>query len=126
MNEEEVKQKGEESAEIKPQRVPTKEEINRMRKLEAQNLAEYKRRVRESVELKRLQVEELELNIRYFNVRQEHKKIEALIHEEEAKEQAEMQKAKAAAERKASKLEVVKTGKPRTEEEIEKAKEEVQ
>ncbi len=124
--EEEVKAKGEEVAENKSQRIPTREEINRMRKLEAAQLAEYKRRVRESVELKRLQVEELELNIRYYHVRQEHKKIEVLIQEEEAKEQAEMQKARAAAERKANKLEVVKTGKPRTEEEIEKAKAEVQ
>ena len=122
MSEEEVK-KGEES---KQGRVPTQEEIKRMRKQAALDLAEYKRRVRESVELKRLQVEELELNIRYYHVRQEHKKIEVLIQEEEAKEHAEMQKARVAAEKKTAKLEVVKTGKPRTEEEIEKAKEEVQ
>jgi len=124
---EEVKQEGEVQAN-KPetQRFPTQEEIKRMRKQAAMDLADYKKRLRESVELKRLQVEEIELNIRFYHVRQEHKKVAVLIQEEEAKEQAEMEKAKKENElKKAKKIEVVKVGKARTEDEIKQAKEEV-
>ena len=126
MKEEEVINEEVKNEEAPEQRIPTQEEIRRMRKQAALDLAEYKKRLRESVEMKRLQVEELELNIKYYHVRQKHKKVQLLIQEEEAKERAEMQKAKQVAEKRAAKLEVVKTGKPRTEEEIEKAKEEVQ
>lgn len=124
--EEEVKETALEETQNQDEgRIPTKEEYKRMQKEAAMQLADYKRRIRESVELKRLQVEELELNIKYYHVRQEHKKIQLLIQEEEARERAEMMQKRAMDEKKA-KLEVVKTGKPRTEEEIAKAKEEVQ
>lgn len=126
MKEEEVKETAQEETQNQNEgRIPTKEEYKRMQKEAAMQLADYKRRLRESVEMKRLQVEELELNIRYHHVRQEHKKLQVLIQEEEARERAELMQ-KQATEEKKRKLEVVKTGKPRTEEEIAKAKEEIQ
>jgi len=126
MSGEEQLKKGEDQAkEAEAPRLPTQEEIKRMRKQAAVDLADYKRRLRDSVELKRLQVEELELNIRFYHVRQEYKKVEVLIHEEEAKEKAEMQKFKEEQEKKKAKLQVVKAGKPRTTDEIVKAKEEL-
>lgn len=98
----------------------TQEQLKYMRKQAAMELAEYRKRLRESVELKELQTRELELNIKYYHLRQEHKKIQVLIQEEEAKEIAEAQARQEAAKK--PKLEVVKTGKPRTEQEIESAK----
>jgi hypothetical protein len=88
------------TVEMKPNKEPAKapvkplttEQVKRMRKEAAMELADYKRRLRESVELKKLQVEELELNIRYYHVSKEHEKIEALIQEEQAKKKAEAQK----------------------------------
>lgn len=75
-----------------PVRSLSAEQVRRMRKEAAMELADYKKRLRESVELKRLQVEELELNIRFYQVSREHEKVEALIREEEARKKAEAQK----------------------------------
>lgn len=97
-------------------RVPTQEEIKRARKQAAMELADYKKRIKESVELKRLQVEELELNVRFYYASKEYEQVEQKIMEEEAKRKAEkQQKAK-------SKIEIPHVGEARTEEEIEEAK----
>lgn len=98
MNGEDVKKEGEVQA--KTERIPTQEELKRMRKQAAFEMAEYKRRLKESVELKRLQVDEIELNIRYYHARQEHKRIQKAIEEEEARELAEEQKLKEEQEKK--------------------------
>lgn len=78
---------------------PTQKEIqeqNRknslLQKQAAADLAAYKKRLRESVELKRLQVEELELNVKYFEVNKEWKEMQPEIEEFEAQERAERQK----------------------------------
>lgn len=68
---------------------PTLEQIKKMRKAEAMDFAEYKRRLRDSVELKKLQVEELELNVKYFHVRKEYDRVEKLVADEEAVKKAE-------------------------------------
>lgn len=108
-------------------RIPTQEEFKRMRKQAAMDLAEYKRRLRESVELKRLQTEELELNIKFYHLRQEYKKVEGLMHQEEALERADRQQAEENIKNQEKKMKArvqpVPTGKPRTKEEIEEVKE---
>ena len=79
-----------------PKKAPVKpltaEQVKKMRKEAAMELSDYKKRLRESVEIKRLQIEELKLNIEYYHVSKEHEKVEALIQEEQAKKQAEAQK----------------------------------
>ena len=98
--------------------VPTKEEVRRRAKQAANELANYKRRLRESVDLKRLQVEEIELNIRYHNAREEYKDILEIVAKEEAAEQEATAK-----ENKALDIEIAHKGKRRSAEEIEQAKE---
>jgi hypothetical protein len=63
-----------------------------MQKQASVDLAAYKKRLTESVHLKRLQVEELELNVRYFEVNKEWKGMQPEIEEFEATERAERQK----------------------------------
>jgi hypothetical protein len=70
---------------------PTEREQALARKQAAQQLADYKKRLKEGIELKRMQVEELELNIKYFNVRKEWRDLQPAIQEMEAKDQAEIQ-----------------------------------
>jgi hypothetical protein len=84
--EEVLKNKDPEIGEKKP---PTLDQIKRMRKAEAMDFAEYKRRLRDSVELKKLQVEELELNVKYYHVRKEYDRVEKLVADEEAVKKAE-------------------------------------
>lgn len=96
MNEEEGKTVAMNPEEEKKPKAPAKEyspeQVKRMRKEAAMELADYKKRLRESVELKELQVRELELNIKFYHVSKEHEKIEELIRQEEAKRKAEAQK----------------------------------
>lgn len=114
---------GEELNQGEKQGFPTQEEIKRMRKQAAVELAEYKKRLRESVELKRLQVEELELNIKFFELRGKHRQVEAAMAEEEAMEKAQMQKMQEEAKSKTKpKIEIPHVGSARTDEEIEAAK----
>jgi predicted RNase H-like nuclease (RuvC/YqgF family) len=57
------------------------------RKRQAMDLADYKKRLREGNDLKKLQVEELELNIRYYHAKREwfdlREKLEQLDNEEQ-------------------------------------------
>jgi hypothetical protein len=108
-----------------------------MEKNAALELAAYKKRLRESVELKRLQVEELELNIAYFAANKEWKKLQPEVEAIEAEERAKMQKEreeyeamikkadkakggsmptpeKMKKEEKAEKIEIAKVGEPRS------------
>ena len=102
---------------------PTPAQIKEFRKEQAMQLANYKKRLRESVEMKELQVREIELNIKYYNVSKEYAKIEEILQEEEAKKQAQIQKEKEEANKAPkSKLEVVRTGVGRTDAEIEEGK----
>lgn len=84
----------------------------------AVQLANYKKRLEEGVKLKRLQVEELELNIKYFEAKVAWKALQPEIEELEAQEQAEMKKLEES-QRQSMKLKskpditTVKTGKPR-------------
>lgn len=103
------------------EKIPTQEHLKRMRKDTAIQLADYKKRLKESVELKRLQVEELELNIKFYHVSKEYQSIELLMMEEQAKEAAERQE-KMRKQQPASKLDIHFVGEARTEEEIEEAK----
>jgi len=79
--------------------VPTQKEIQEqnkrnalMQKQAALDLAAYKKRLRESVELKRLQVEELELNIHYFEVNKAWEDLQPEVEAYEAQKKAEHQK----------------------------------
>lgn len=99
-------------------------EMKRQEREEALRFADYKKRLKESVEVKRLQVEELELNVKFYKVSKEYEQISKLIEEEEALRKAEALKMKEDIEKKSKqKLEKVKVGKPRTDEEIEKNQE---
>ena len=62
-----------------------------LRKNQAMELAEYKKRLRENVELKRLQVDELQLNIDYYKVKMEWRKLQPGIEALEEMELAEAQ-----------------------------------
>lgn len=83
----------------------------------AQELADYKRRLRESVEMKRLQVEELKLNLEYFHYRKELQSVEKEMSEMEAKEKAQLK-----AEEESKKVIPIKRGKPKNDAEIAEAK----
>lgn len=75
-----------------PKKPLSQNDIARMRKEAAMELANYKKRIRESVELKELQVRELQLNIEYYHVSKEYEKINELVQKEEAMRKAEAQK----------------------------------
>jgi hypothetical protein len=101
-----------------------KEEEDRKREKEfqkraAMELASYKKRLKEGVELKRLQVEELELNIKYYEAKKAWLDLQPKVDELDAREQALAQKAhedmeKARAKKKKEgDLLTVKHGKPR-------------
>jgi hypothetical protein len=64
-------------------------------KQEATRIAAYKKNLREGNDLKKLQVEELELNVRYFNAKKLWMAAQPELEEMEAKEQAIMQKERA-------------------------------
>jgi hypothetical protein len=64
-------------------------------KQEATRLSAYKKNLREGNDLKKLQVEELELNNRYFHAKKEWMEVQPELQEIEAKEQAIMQKERA-------------------------------
>lgn len=104
--------------------VPTKEEVKRRAKQAAIELADYKRRLRESVELKRLQVEEIELNIRYHEAREQYKTIMDIVAKEE-EEEARLEAEQAEKNKAAQNIEIAHHGQRRTEEEIEQAKKEL-
>ena len=59
-----------------------------MRKRAADELVDYKKRIRSSNEVKRLQVEELELNIAYYKNKKEWMDLAPAMEELEAKEKA--------------------------------------
>jgi len=61
-------------------------------KQEVQRLAQYKKNLRDGNDLKKLQVEELELNVRYFNAKKLWMEAQPQLDEIEAKEQAIRQK----------------------------------
>ena len=63
------------------------------RKRAAEELVDYKKRIRSSNELKKLQVEELELNIAYYKNKKEWMDLAPAMEELEAKEKAIHQKA---------------------------------
>jgi hypothetical protein len=64
-------------------------------KQEATRLAGYKKSLREGNDLKKLQVEELELNVRYFNAKKLWMAAQPELEEIEAQEQAILQKERA-------------------------------
>ena len=105
------------------------QQIKMIQKRQAMELAEYKRRLKDSVELKRLQVEEVELNLRYFEAKKAWKIANEEIMKLEAEEQAEEQRLeelrkKEMEEKLPAKPKIigVEKGKPRTEEEIAEGK----
>lgn len=61
-------------------------------KQQSVNVAAYKKNLRDGNELKKLQVEELELNVRYFNAKKAWMEAQPELQEMEAKEQAIRQK----------------------------------
>jgi len=61
-------------------------------KQEATRLSQYKKNLRDGNDLKKLQVEELELNVRYFNAKKLWMEAQPQLEEIEAKEQAIRQK----------------------------------
>lgn len=61
-------------------------------KQESTRIAAYKKQLREGNDLKKLQVEELELNNRYFHAKKEWMEVQPELQEIEAKEQAILQK----------------------------------
>ena len=63
-------------------------------KQEATRVAQYKKNLREGNDLKKLQVEELELNVRYFNAKKLWMAAQPELMEIEAQEQAIMQEEK--------------------------------
>lgn len=102
--------------------------MKRYKKEEAVRLSAYKKGLRENVELKRLQVEELELNIRYYDAKVKWRDMIPKVEELEAIEQAEAMKvrkerealiaaqreeAEKAAGEKAPEIVIPKVGKPR-------------
>jgi len=64
-------------------------------KQEATRVAQYKKNLREGNDLKKLQVEELELNVRYFNAKKLWMAAQPELMEIEAQEQALVQKERA-------------------------------
>ena len=81
----------------------------------------YKKRLTESVGIKKLQVEEIELNIAYFEAKKAWKELQPEIEKLEALEQAEIQKQQEEMkEAEKSKIQPVKQGKPRKKVEITK------
>ena len=65
-----------------------------MQRNAAVELASYRKRLKEGVELKRLQVEELELDIRYYDAKRKWLDLQPQVDELEAEEQAKMQEAR--------------------------------
>jgi len=65
-------------------------QIKAMRKHQASQLADYKKRLREAVEMKKMQFEELDYNIKYYKAKLEYKELAPKIAELEALEQAEI------------------------------------
>jgi hypothetical protein len=61
-------------------------------KQESTRIAAYKKQLREGNDLKKLQVEELELNNRYFHAKKEWMEVQPELQEIEAREQAILQK----------------------------------
>lgn len=102
--------------------------MKQYKKQEAVRLSAYKKGLRENVELKRLQVEELELNIRYYDAKVKWRGMIPKVEELEALEQAEAMKvrkerdaliaaqreeAEKAAAEKVPEIVIPKVGKPR-------------
>jgi len=106
--------------------------MKRHQKAEAMRLADYKKGLQKNVELKRLQVEELELNIRMYNAKVKWRAMRSDVEELDAKEQAEYQEEmkqrkalidaqreeaeKAVAAEKVPEIVIPKVGKPREKE----------
>lgn len=110
------KQKEQENAYKRQQQLMAKEE--------ARQLAEYKRSLADSISLKRLQVEELELIVKYHDLRKKHAVIEEEVAQDQAKRKAEqLQREKEREpqptdEASDAKVIPIKHGKPRSDEEI--------
>lgn len=119
------------SEETKHRKMTPSEQVaaeKRMQREAASQLSAYKKRLKESVDLKQLQVEEIELNIRYYNAKKmwldlqpEVEKLEAREKAEIAKTQAELEKQMKENEEKVKKSEekptitIAKQGKAREE-----------
>lgn len=67
--------------------------MKKYQKQQAVQLSAYKKQLRENNELKKLQVEEIELNIRYYQARKNWKGMFKEVEEFEAQEKAEYQEA---------------------------------
>jgi len=83
------------SEETKHRKMTPSEQIaaeKRMQKEASMQLSAYKKRLKESVELKQLQVEELELNIRYYNAKKMWLDLQPKVEELDARERAEIAK----------------------------------
>jgi hypothetical protein len=96
----------------------SKQQMAMLQKRAQNDLANYKKRLNESVMLKRLQVEEIELNIAYFLGKKKMKELNEEMMAMEAEDLAleqEHEKQRVEAE---AKINGVKQGTPRTEEEI--------
>ena len=75
-------------AEIKMEETARQRDESLRRKQAAAQLADYKKRIREGNELKKLQVEELELNIRFYESKKQWMELAPKMEELEAREQA--------------------------------------
>ena len=73
---------------LKPHEIAQREKMKR--KAAADELSSYKKRLKESVELKELQVRELELNVQFYNASKAWTELQPEIEELRAKEQAEI------------------------------------
>mgnify|MGYP000924530433 CR=1 FL=1 len=91
---EEKKEEGKTVAMTSPEeRKPlSQQEMKMLQKKAAMDLADYKKRLRDSVDLKRLQVEEVKLNIEYYHASKEYEKITKLMQQEEEQRKAEAEK----------------------------------
>ena len=102
-------------------------QIKQYKKQQAMQLSNYKRELASNVEIKRLQVEELELNVKYYHAKMAWRELQSKVEELEAKEKAEiaemrekrqkemeeLRKEKEAEKKPEKKIEVVTQGKPR-------------
>ena len=110
----------------KEPQMPTQAQIKAMQKQQAAEFAAYKKNLRENVEVKELQVKELELSLRYLKARidwldaqPEIEKLEAREAQQKAQDQAKAEARKraenheATAQPEPNKIVPVKLGKPR-------------
>lgn len=106
--EEEVKQEAKEISQAEREK-----QMRYFAKKAQQELNDYKKRLKASVELKRLQTEELELNIKYFELAKAWDDMQKDVQEYEAQKLAQEQQTRAEMEKKQSNIITPKIGKPR-------------